>query len=565
MNVLIRDILVKSVFSIIAITLLTTSNSYAAKPTAPGKSKESPGKNKNGSDTTAPTVSITSQPNNYININSASFSFSASDRDSGVSRAECSINGLTFATCTSPMGYSNLIEGEYNFSVRAIDNVGLISAVASASFNVDLTKPVITFTQTPAASSTSTSARYAFSITDASPILAQSCSMDGAAYVTCASPMSFNGLAVGSHTFRVRAQDMAGNVEVAAHSFTIEAPTPTPSPTGRYSLDDATRGLPFVVDTPAPPQITAEQVVTPTTIGNHINTPGMRLILEAGNYGNRTFNSQDQQIILREGVVFGSVWIGGSARRISIRNEVPRSGNMTNISMPEGGRNGFPEDILIDGVRSDAGANVNFIHGQRIAIINSFIRTVDFPLSSFNAPPTGYNDIIIANCYLENYGGTLGEAIHPEQAGVRFHNTNRFVFVDNRVNKIGGTKHVFRLHGGDGSDIDYAYVGRNIFGNTQSVSFHPQGTGTPVTDIFRNIWFEDNHLSSLINYGSGFVQVPDSPGPIEMMYVRGNTFRGQGNKVFGSGSTNPGYQAAEWVVENNSIGAYADPPAWEFK
>lgn len=69
-------------------------------------------------------------------------------------------------------------------------------------------------------------------------------------------------------------------------------------------------------------------------------------------------------MVLREGVYFGSVSIGASPRGISIGNELPRSSNIANITTPEGSWGGFPEDICIDGIRSDVVTNRNFIHGH---------------------------------------------------------------------------------------------------------------------------------------------------------------------------------------------------------
>ena len=321
-----------------------------------------------------------------------------------------------------------------------------------------------------------------------------------------------------------------------------------PNPDGRYSLEDAIRGLPFTVNTPIPPQVVAEQVVTPSTLGNYINNPGMRLILEPGNYGNRTFNSQDQQIVLRDGVYFGNVSIGGSARRISIRNEVPRSGNMTTISMPEGEWNGFPQDILIDGVRSDDGGNRNFVNGTRIAFLNSFIRSVDFPLSAFNGQ---HSDIIIANCNLEAYGST--------QAGPRFHTVNRFVVVDSRVNKTGSNHHSFRLHAGDGADIEHAYIGRNQISDAAPVTLSPQGTGTPTSDNFINIWFEDNDVHIRVMFDSAFVQT-GQPDQVAYLWIRNNRFYGPAPNITSHGVTRPG-----WTIDGNSIGSYQSPPAWDFR
>jgi CSLREA domain-containing protein len=49
------------------------------------------------------------------------------------------------------------------------------------------------------------------------------CKLDGQAYANCTTPKGYTGLANGSHTFRVRAIDRAGNVDPtpAARSFTI--------------------------------------------------------------------------------------------------------------------------------------------------------------------------------------------------------------------------------------------------------------------------------------------------------------------------------------------------------
>ena len=76
------------------------------------------------------------------------------------------------------------------------------------------------------------------------------CSLDDAAFAPCTSPVSYSGLAVGGHEFRVRATDQAGNRGAdSTRRFTVThptsvAPTPnTPAPlASKVTLAVAPRG-----------------------------------------------------------------------------------------------------------------------------------------------------------------------------------------------------------------------------------------------------------------------------------------------------------------------------------
>lgn len=75
-------------------------------------------------------------------------------------------------------------------------------------------------------STLSNSITFTFGGTDAVGVTGFQCRLDGAAYAPCASPVGYSALAIGSHTFQVRALDAAANVDPSPASFTWTVATP---------------------------------------------------------------------------------------------------------------------------------------------------------------------------------------------------------------------------------------------------------------------------------------------------------------------------------------------------
>jgi hypothetical protein len=174
-------------------------------------------------DTTAPSESITSKPPNPSDSTSPSFSFSA---DESVT-FECSLDGDVYAACTSPKTYSGVPDGSHTFRLRATDPAGNVST-ASYTWTIDTTAPSTTITSKPPNPSNSTSPSFSFSADE--PATFQ-CSLDGATFASCMSPKSYSGLTDGSHTFRVRATDQAGNTGLpTSYAWTVDG-NPPPAPT----------------------------------------------------------------------------------------------------------------------------------------------------------------------------------------------------------------------------------------------------------------------------------------------------------------------------------------------
>ena len=174
-------------------------------------------------DITDPQTTISSGPNPVTTSRSATLTFSS---DEGGSTFECSLDGGAWAACTSPRQYTSLDLGAHNVRVRAKDPAGNVDATPARYdwlVEPDTTAPETTITSAPAATTSSTTASFAFTADEAGSTF--ECSLDNGAWAACTSPRAYSSLALGSHEFRVRATDGSGNTDgsPATHAWTIEA------------------------------------------------------------------------------------------------------------------------------------------------------------------------------------------------------------------------------------------------------------------------------------------------------------------------------------------------------
>jgi hypothetical protein len=140
----------------------------------------------------------------------------------------CSLDQAAEAPCTSPAQYSGLASGDHSFQVWATDAAGNreISGPMQ-SFHIDLPiSTTITSASPGPGLSNPTTATFTFEANQqASDFL---CSLDGGAAVSCASPLTYSGIADGSHSFVVKAVDLSGHVDAtgASASWSVDATAP---------------------------------------------------------------------------------------------------------------------------------------------------------------------------------------------------------------------------------------------------------------------------------------------------------------------------------------------------
>ena len=149
----------------------------------------------------------------------------------GTSVGTTTVDGSGNWTLTPPTA---LADGTHTVKATAADAAGNTSPDSNTnSFTVDTIAPDTTITANPPAASNSTNASFSFTGSDGSGSGVDSfeCSLDGAPFGKCASPLNYTGLAEGSHTFAVRAVDLAGLVDPTPATYTWKVDTTAPDTT----------------------------------------------------------------------------------------------------------------------------------------------------------------------------------------------------------------------------------------------------------------------------------------------------------------------------------------------
>ena len=182
----------------------------------------------------APAVNITSGPNVTTESRTARFDFSAEGREI---RYECSLDGSEFSLCVSPKIYNGVPIGPHEFAVRVLvpDEAAEAQETLYEWTVIEANPPETNIVFGPPDPSYDTDpdsggsiATFAFE-SDEAPVTFE-CALDSAPFTECPDPSVYTGLPPGQHILRVRAVDLALNVDAVAGELDLD---------GRARLDRA--------------------------------------------------------------------------------------------------------------------------------------------------------------------------------------------------------------------------------------------------------------------------------------------------------------------------------------
>jgi hypothetical protein len=174
-------------------------------------------------DLTPPVTQITGKPRAITNSTTSTFTFTSPD---ATATFRCTLNGGTPAACTSPLTYTGLADGTRSLLIQAVDPAGNVDPQAQPiGWTVDTTPPD-TALVVPGHLTGKDVVDFSFSSSEAGSTF--QCSFRNAAFVPCTSPYPVDVPGSGSHTFKVRAIDGAGNVDPtpATHTWTSDLTPP---------------------------------------------------------------------------------------------------------------------------------------------------------------------------------------------------------------------------------------------------------------------------------------------------------------------------------------------------
>ncbi|HEV2951854.1 MAG TPA: hypothetical protein VGZ51_07115, partial [Actinomycetota bacterium] len=154
-----------------------------------------------------PNAAITKAPPELSTSSTATFEFTSDIPGNQGITFECAIDEMVeeeiYAPCTSPKTYDNLLFGEHEFAVRAVDAAGNRSEFpAEYGWQIGGEAPPVLITSEPWINDERRNATFEFTANGSN--LTYQCALDNGNFSPCRSPKTYNGLPLGSHVFEVQ-------------------------------------------------------------------------------------------------------------------------------------------------------------------------------------------------------------------------------------------------------------------------------------------------------------------------------------------------------------------------
>jgi arylsulfatase A-like enzyme len=166
----------------------------------------------------APKVRIVKRPERFTSIGEATFRLASRSEPS---LFVCTLDGLPEMPCDDTMSFGPLGEGLHKLAVWGLDAALNMARPVVYRWAVDTIPPGLLLTGSPEDGGSTADTTASFDVWQSEPGLIY-CSLDGAEFAPCVSPVIYLGLAAGPHSFQVYVQDRAGNVSItASRSWTV--------------------------------------------------------------------------------------------------------------------------------------------------------------------------------------------------------------------------------------------------------------------------------------------------------------------------------------------------------
>jgi N-acetylglucosamine-6-sulfatase len=127
----------------------------------------------------------------------------------------CTFDGSVEMPCDVNTTIGPLADGPHRLRVWGLDPAGNRSSPVTYRWDVDTIPPGLVLSGVPEEGVVTSDRTTAFDVWQSEPGVT-SCSLDGAEFLPCTTPVVYLDLADGAHTFQVYVQDRAGNVSITA-------------------------------------------------------------------------------------------------------------------------------------------------------------------------------------------------------------------------------------------------------------------------------------------------------------------------------------------------------------